>query len=170
MFYIRLTFPPLDVFEILEPLLDDYRKLRFRSMDGSYSILTIDEYADQLLNEERVCDIQLPRLTQRRILEEVEGLGKRRSKLGLAIGMGADSDEESEGYQSDDVQGRGHTDSEEEDDDGVEGDQRYISRSPTPASDDDQPSRPRFVSRSPSPAEEEDSGRYVSRSPTPEQD
>lgn len=31
-YYVRLTFDPVNVYEILEPLLDDYRKLRFRRM------------------------------------------------------------------------------------------------------------------------------------------
>lgn len=31
-FYVRLTFDPVNVYEILEPLLDDYRKIRTRSM------------------------------------------------------------------------------------------------------------------------------------------
>jgi pre-mRNA-splicing factor 38A len=31
-FYIRMTFRPVDVYELLEPLLKDYRKLRYRNM------------------------------------------------------------------------------------------------------------------------------------------
>ena len=31
-FYIRMTFRPVDVYEILEPLLKDYRKIRYRGM------------------------------------------------------------------------------------------------------------------------------------------
>jgi hypothetical protein len=33
--YIRMTFRPVDVYELLEPLLKDYRKLRTRNM-GSF--------------------------------------------------------------------------------------------------------------------------------------
>lgn len=36
-FYVRLTFDPVNVYEILEPLLDDYRKIRTRSM-GEYGL------------------------------------------------------------------------------------------------------------------------------------
>lgn len=32
VFYVRMTFQPAEVYEILEPLLKDYRKLRQRSM------------------------------------------------------------------------------------------------------------------------------------------
>ncbi|KAH8915887.1 PRP38-domain-containing protein [Atractiella rhizophila] len=85
VFYIRLTFSPLEVYQTLEPLLNDYRKIRYRSMDGSYSITTMDSFIDSLLRSERVCDIQLPRLTQRKVLEETEELEPRTSKLGKAI-------------------------------------------------------------------------------------
>ena len=30
--YIRMTFQPVEVYELLEPLLQDYRKLRLRNM------------------------------------------------------------------------------------------------------------------------------------------
>lgn len=35
IFYIRLTFNAIDVYETLEPLLEDYRKLRYRAMSAS---------------------------------------------------------------------------------------------------------------------------------------
>ncbi|PWN33420.1 Pre-mRNA-splicing factor 38A, partial [Meira miltonrushii] len=79
--YVRLTFTPLDVFETLEPLLNDYSKLRFRQMNGQYTLTYMDEFVDQLLIEERVCELILPRLTRRDVLEEVEGLVPRISKL-----------------------------------------------------------------------------------------
>lgn len=37
-FYIRLTFRSMDVYEILEPLMKDYRKLRERHMGQSFII------------------------------------------------------------------------------------------------------------------------------------
>lgn len=33
--YVRMTFRAAEVYEILEPLLKDYRKLRFRNMGMS---------------------------------------------------------------------------------------------------------------------------------------
>ncbi|KAK4058492.1 hypothetical protein OIO90_000654 [Microbotryomycetes sp. JL221] len=123
-FYVRLTFDPVNVYEVLEPLLDDYRKIRFRNMNGSYSITTIDEFADQLLNEERVCEIQLPRLTQRKVLEETEGLLPRRSKLGRALGVDVDQDQE----RDDDEGDRYVSDS---DHDSQTSQQRYMSKSPS---------------------------------------
>ncbi|EJU05031.1 PRP38-domain-containing protein, partial [Dacryopinax primogenitus] len=78
--YIRLVFRPAEVYELLEPLLKDYRKIRLRNMSG-YVLTYMDEYIDELLREERVCDIILPRMTKRDILEEVEGLAPRQSLL-----------------------------------------------------------------------------------------
>lgn len=40
-----------------------------------------DEFIDDLLTQDRVCDIILPRLTQRSVLEETEGLPARKSLL-----------------------------------------------------------------------------------------
>jgi len=78
--YIRMTFRAVDIYELLEPLLKDYRKLRFRNMAG-YSLMFMDEFVDSLLNEERVCDIILPRLAKRQTLEENDEIGPRKSRL-----------------------------------------------------------------------------------------
>ncbi|KAG9048694.1 Pre-mRNA-splicing factor 38A [Tulasnella sp. UAMH 9824] len=90
--YIRMTFRPVEVFELLEPLLKDYRKLRVRSMAG-YTLIYMDEFVDQLLTEERVCDIILPRLTKREVLEETEGLAPRSSALLKAMEESGSEDE-----------------------------------------------------------------------------
>ncbi|KAI0267581.1 Pre-mRNA-splicing factor 38 [Russula aff. rugulosa BPL654] len=50
--YIRMTFPAVDVYEILEPLLKDYRTLRYRDQTGYY-LTYVDEFVDELLNNER---------------------------------------------------------------------------------------------------------------------
>ncbi|GAA5830814.1 hypothetical protein JCM3766R1_003436 [Sporobolomyces carnicolor] len=171
-FYVRLTFDSLNVHEVLEPLLDDYRKLRFRGMDGSYRVTTIDQFADELLTDEMVCEIQLPRLTQRKVLEETEGLAPRRSKLGKAMGVAVTDDKPDESDSDADDEGRG----------------RYMSRSPSGSRSSSydsvaeaararrdrsgtrsrSASRERYVSRSPSPggASDDDRGRYMSRSPS----
>ncbi|CAE6469950.1 unnamed protein product [Rhizoctonia solani] len=91
--YIRMTFPGVEVYELLEPLLKDYRKLRLRNMAG-YSLTYIDEFVDKLLTEERVCDIILPRLAKREVLEETEGLAPRTSVLLNAMAGKSGSDDE----------------------------------------------------------------------------
>ncbi|EOQ99857.1 Pre-mRNA-splicing factor 38A [Wallemia ichthyophaga EXF-994] len=143
--YTRLCFKSFEVFDILEPLLQDYRKLRLRNNSG-YHITHMDQFIDELLTEERVCDIILPRLTRRDVLEEVEGLPKRKSPLDIG--------DENEDRENDD-------ESEDEDAD------RFVSKSPSPASDNDE----RFVSRSPSGSPPpDDKDRFVSRSPSPPSD
>ncbi|KAH9980125.1 PRP38 family-domain-containing protein [Lactifluus volemus] len=82
--YIRMTFRAVEVYEILEPLLKDYRKLRYREQTG-YSLTYIDEFVDRLLNEDRVCDIILPRISKRAVLEENGELTPRQSRLLNAI-------------------------------------------------------------------------------------
>ncbi|KAK9457975.1 PRP38 family-domain-containing protein [Dipodascopsis uninucleata] len=79
-FYIRLTFPAVEVYKLLEPLLSDYHKLRLRNSAG-FSLMYMDEYVDLLLTEERVCDIALPRLPKRIVLEDMEELDPRKSAL-----------------------------------------------------------------------------------------
>ncbi|KAJ7105755.1 PRP38 family-domain-containing protein [Mycena crocata] len=79
-FYVRMTFRAVDVYELLEPLLKDYRKLRLRNMAG-YSLTYMDEFIHELLTEERVCDIILPRLIKRSTLEENGDIGPRKSRL-----------------------------------------------------------------------------------------
>ncbi|KAI9443353.1 PRP38 family-domain-containing protein [Lactarius indigo] len=69
---------------ILEPLLKDYRKLRYRDQSGYY-LTYMDEFVDQLLNEERVCDLILPRIPKRAVLEENSELAPRQSRLLTAM-------------------------------------------------------------------------------------
>lgn len=85
------------MYETLEPLLSDYRKLRVRnvckscrefsldlahvSFTAGYALTYMDEFIDDLLTQERVCDVILPRLTKREVLEDTEGLKKRKSTL-----------------------------------------------------------------------------------------
>ncbi|VDN41310.1 unnamed protein product [Gongylonema pulchrum] len=60
--YIRLTFSSIEVYKYLEPLYNDYRKLRMMNKDGRFEIIYMDEFIDNLLREERYCDIHLPRI------------------------------------------------------------------------------------------------------------
>jgi len=93
--YIRMTFRAVDVYEILEPLLKDYRKLGYRDQTGYY-LTYIDEFVDRLLNEERVCDIILPRIPKREVLEENGEVTPRQSRL-LDAMEGKDEDSASRG-------------------------------------------------------------------------
>ncbi|KAI9319751.1 Pre-mRNA-splicing factor 38, partial [Dichotomocladium elegans] len=79
-FYLRLTGRSKEIYLTLEPLLNDARKLRVRQGEG-YSLTFMDEFIDQLLREERVCDVILPRLVSRYVLEENDELEPRVSGL-----------------------------------------------------------------------------------------
>ncbi|KAG0251995.1 hypothetical protein BG011_007273 [Mortierella polycephala] len=79
-FYLRLVGKPVDIYNYLEPLLGDSRKLRKRGA-GGYSITYMDEFIDDLLREERVCDVVLPRLVKRDVLEDAGELDPRISIL-----------------------------------------------------------------------------------------
>ncbi|EMD38691.1 hypothetical protein CERSUDRAFT_48534 [Gelatoporia subvermispora B] len=157
--YIRMTFRPAEVYEILEPLLKDYRKIRYRGMNG-YSLTFMDEFVDSLLVQERVCDIILPRLTKRDVLEELGEIGPRKSRLLDAMegvdekGSDRSRSKSRSPSRSSSVKSRGRSVSK-----GRNGTpSKRGSRSPRSASGSRSPS----AGRSPSPA----GSRYVSRSPS----
>lgn len=80
--YIRMTFSSADVYRELDPMLNDYRKLRIRnSFSQRLEIIHMDELIDRLLNDEKFCDLILPRLLSRFQLEEMELLEPRESVL-----------------------------------------------------------------------------------------
>ena len=60
-YYLRLTGTALDCYKYLEPLLNDYRKIRSQKRDGNFELTHMDEFIDSLLHDERVCDVQCPR-------------------------------------------------------------------------------------------------------------
>lgn len=66
-FYLRLTGRPAEIFEMIEPLYNDYRKLRFRESTG-WKITHMDELAHDLLTSDRYCGIALPHLPKRDVL------------------------------------------------------------------------------------------------------
>ena len=41
-FYLRLTGKPLEVYEYLEPLLNDYRKIRYATPQGKFQLRHVD--------------------------------------------------------------------------------------------------------------------------------
>ena len=62
---MRLVYTSQDCYKYLEPLLNDYRKLRIMNRQGVYELAHMDEFIDGLLRNERVCDIMLPRIQKR---------------------------------------------------------------------------------------------------------
>lgn len=71
-FYVRMTGSPPVIYEALEPLYRDRRKLRvWSAASQEWSILHMDEFIHQLLDpKNNIMGLALPRLPQRRALQE----------------------------------------------------------------------------------------------------
>ncbi|GAB2277383.1 hypothetical protein Dimus_012086 [Dionaea muscipula] len=80
-FYLRLTGSDPDIYLYLEPLYNDYRKLRLKKSDGQFLLSHVDEFIDELLTKDYSCDIALPRIKKRWNLETIGALELRRSAL-----------------------------------------------------------------------------------------
>eukprot|EP01012_Entosiphon_sulcatum_P043971 TRINITY_DN58446_c0_g1_i1.p1 TRINITY_DN58446_c0_g1~~TRINITY_DN58446_c0_g1_i1.p1 ORF type:complete len:211 (-),score=51.60 TRINITY_DN58446_c0_g1_i1:104-736(-) len=80
-FYMRLVGRAVDVYQYLEPLLNDYRKIRYRKEDGKFMVKHVDEVVWEWLHDEFSCDVTLPRLPKRIHLEDQKLLPARISVL-----------------------------------------------------------------------------------------
>ncbi|XP_023242510.1 pre-mRNA-splicing factor 38A-like [Centruroides sculpturatus] len=78
---MRLVGTSLDCYKYLEPLYNDYRKLLRKNRSGALEIIRMDQFIHELLHEERVCDIFLPRIQKRQVLEKCNYLEPRISAL-----------------------------------------------------------------------------------------
>ena len=65
---------------MLEPFLEDKRKLRRRRKEG-YTLTYMDEFVDELLTKNRVCGTSLWKLPARQILEDEGRLEERISPM-----------------------------------------------------------------------------------------
>jgi len=102
-YYMRLTGTSLDCYKYLEPLLNDYRKVKFQDRNGNFNLKHVDEFIDDLIREERVCDVILPRVQKRHVLEENEMIDPRVSALDDDLD---DLDESSSSEEDDEDQRR----------------------------------------------------------------
>lgn len=93
-FYLRLTGSAVDCYKYLEPLYNDYRKIRRQNRMGQFEIVHMDEFIDDLLREERVLDVILPRIQKRAVLEENKELEPKVSPLDDDLDEEMPSDEE----------------------------------------------------------------------------
>ncbi|XVF24669.1 hypothetical protein REPUB_Repub13aG0147200 [Reevesia pubescens] len=80
-FYLRLTGTDTDVYRYLEPLCNDYRKLKQKSPDGNFRLTHVDEVIDELLTRDFSFDIALPRIKKRWTLEPLGALDPKKSVL-----------------------------------------------------------------------------------------
>ncbi|EAN31002.1 PRP38 family protein [Theileria parva strain Muguga] len=83
IYYMRLVGTAVEVYRTLEPILGDYRKLRFRNIDGSYVIKYMDEFVDDCLTNTTYLDVDLPPLSKRMNLEATKALPPRKSLLNI---------------------------------------------------------------------------------------
>lgn len=82
LFYWRLVgSPSTKVYKVLEPHLADRRKIRVRLSNGTFGLDFVDNFVDQMLRQDRVFSIILPRLQSRMILEENDEIEMRESLL-----------------------------------------------------------------------------------------
>jgi len=95
-FYLRLTATAVDCYKYLEPLYNDYRKIRRQNRMGQFEIVHMDEFIDELLREERACDVILPRIQKRPVLEENGELDPKVSILDEDLDEEMPSEEEAE--------------------------------------------------------------------------
>uniref|UniRef100_A0A3Q2X4D9 Pre-mRNA-splicing factor 38B n=1 Tax=Haplochromis burtoni TaxID=8153 RepID=A0A3Q2X4D9_HAPBU len=94
--YMRLTGTAVDCYKYLEPLYNDYRKIKSQNRNGEFEVMHVDEFIDGLLHAERMCDVILPRLQKRQVLEEAEMLDPRISALEEDLDEVESSEEEDE--------------------------------------------------------------------------
>ncbi|RYC59876.1 hypothetical protein CHU98_g6330 [Xylaria longipes] len=94
-FYVRLTRKAENVYAVLEPFLEDKRKLRRRGRAGA-ALTFVDEFVDSLLTKDRVCATSLWQMPKREILEDLDLLEPRVSPLGDIEDLLAEEDEEME--------------------------------------------------------------------------
>jgi pre-mRNA-splicing factor 38A len=134
-FYIRLAWEPVDIYNTLEPLLTDFRKIRRRTKDG-FILTHVDQFVDDLLTKDRMCATSLWKLSARSILEDLDMLEPRESPLADEVDD-MDEDERSRGSRSSSrSRSRSRSFSRERDSRSWSRDESYSrSRSPSPRRD-----------------------------------
>lgn len=80
-FYTRVVGRGRRVYEAIEPLLGDWRKVVVRDAAGAFAVVRVDELVERFLRQGEVFGVKLPRLPERGLLEETERLPKRVSAL-----------------------------------------------------------------------------------------
>ena len=100
-FYVRLTFSAVEIYQTLEPLLEDGRKLRRRRKEG-YELTYVDQFVDDLLTKDRVCATSLWKLPSRQALEDLGSLEERISPMQEELDrMDEEEDEVMDGEEGD---------------------------------------------------------------------
>lgn len=93
LFYLRLVGRALQVYEVIEPYITDYRVLAVRSASG-WSKMHMDEFVDELLTSDTCLEIALPNLPKRIIYEQSNKLPPKTSPL-ISLLMKKESNKDS---------------------------------------------------------------------------
>ncbi|KAI8632843.1 PRP38 family-domain-containing protein [Xylariaceae sp. FL1651] len=113
-FYVRLTRRAEHVYRLLEPFLEDRRKLRRKARSGT-SLTFVDQFVDDLLTKDRVCATTLWQMPKRETLEDLDLLDPRTSPLGDIEDLLAEEEEEVEEVNGhDDEEADARSDGEED--------------------------------------------------------
>ena len=115
VFYIRLTYNSIKIYNKLEKLYNDYKKLIYIDNSGEYKIIYMDELVENLIENESVFDIVLPKIIKRNVLEENGQLKERKSVLENELNFG--KFKENEDDKSDKNDKKDGIEEEEEDED-----------------------------------------------------
>ncbi len=86
-FYLRLTGSAVEIYRMLEPLLNDYRKVLVLH-SGGWTISHVDEIIDGMLRNTHAFHMALPHLLKRITLEEKNVLKPRGSWLEKDFDLG----------------------------------------------------------------------------------
>lgn len=141
VFYIRMTRRAKDVYTLLEPYLEDRRKLRRKGRNGT-SLTYMDEFVDDLLVKDRVCATSLWKMPSRDLLEDLDELEPRVSPLGdIEDLLEEDEDTRMEeiGRDGDDDGERSGSEQDDRDAEDRARDQMEVEREDTPESRDRSP-------------------------------
>ena len=80
-FYLRMMGNSKECYEVIEPLYYDYRPLKYRIDEKSFEVITVDQVAWNLLHSDYYCDISLPLILPRSVLEDQCILKPRQSPI-----------------------------------------------------------------------------------------
>eukprot|EP00878_Enallax_costatus_P024177 GHUV01025777.1.p1 GENE.GHUV01025777.1~~GHUV01025777.1.p1 ORF type:complete len:224 (+),score=52.99 GHUV01025777.1:237-908(+) len=64
-YYLRLVGKAYDVYTYLEPLYNDFRRVRVAQADGTFALSHIDEVVDDMLRKDYLFDVALPHIPMR---------------------------------------------------------------------------------------------------------
>ena len=73
-FYLRLVGKPLEIYQYLEPLLNDFRKIRYNDPQGKMQVRHVDEFIHDLLSKDTFCDTALHVFRNAKFLKEQDNL------------------------------------------------------------------------------------------------